>query len=183
MSTEYLQYVASVSRTNRRDKKDKTGKEPSYKDIGSLKNSTKSFRHKSANYKSGHPKLQNKKSILVAESDSEILSMLKLYLNSLGYDYDTVSAGDEVLDHMYNNKSGKKKKYDIILLDTHLNKISGLAVANEIRKRNLNQRIMIMSTTPKEHLPYELIKSAKVHDADLFTKPFRLSELLYSIER
>ncbi len=183
MSTEFLQYLASISHTHRRDKKDKREKESSYKDIGSTKNSTKPFRYKAANYKSGHHKLQNKKSILVAESDSGILSMLKLYLNSLGYDYDTFSAGDEVLDHVYNSKSSKKKKYDIILLDTHLDKISGLAVANEIRKRNSTQRIMIMSTTPKEHLPYELIKSAKVHDADLFTKPFRLSELLYSIER
>lgn len=183
MSTEYLQYVASVSHINRRDKKDKTGADSSYKDIGSSENSAKSFRYKAVINESGIHKLQNKKSILVAESDSEILSMLKLYLNSLGYDYDTFSAGDEVLDHVYNSKSSKKKKYDIILLDTHLDKISGLAVANEIRKRNSTQRIMIMSTTPKEHLPYELIKSAKVHDADLFTKPFRLSELLYSIER
>jgi CheY-like chemotaxis protein len=183
MSTEYLHYVTSVSHINRRDKKDKTGKGSSYKDVGSSEISTKSFRYKAANYESGHHKLQDKKSILVAESDSEILSMLKLYLNSLGYDYDTFSAGDEVLDQVYNSKSSKKKKYDIILLDTYLDKISGLAVANEIRKTNSRPRIMIMSTTPKEHLPYELIKNAQIHDADLFTKPFRLSELLYSLER
>ena len=109
--------------------------------------------------------------------------MLEVYLNSMGYDYVSVSSGDKVLDHVFNNKFVKKRKYDIVLLDTHLKKMSGLTVANEIRKRNLHQRIIIMSTTPKEQLPYELIKSARIHDNDVFTKPFRLAELLCSIER
>jgi DNA-binding response OmpR family regulator len=126
---------------------------------------------------------ENVKSILVGESDPEILRMLEVYLNSMGYDYVSVSSGDKVLDHVFNNNSVKKEKYDIVLLDTHLKKMSGLTVANEIRKRNLHQRIIIMSTTPKEQLPYELIKSARIHDNDVFTKPFRLAELLCSIER
>lgn len=183
MSIEYLQYIASVSHINRRDKKGKRRKDSLNEVLESSKNLGKSFRYNLPNYNMSRLSLlQNKKSILVGESDSEILSMLKLYLNSLGYDYDAVRTGDAVLDYVFNNKSSKKK-YDVILLDTHLDKISGLTVANEIRKRHSHQRIMIMSTTPKEHLPYELIKSAKVHDADLFTKPFRLAELLYSIER
>lgn len=183
MSIEYLQYVASKGRNNRRGKKGKRLTNLPYKDKDSSKHSSNPFRDNSGKYKTDrHEPGQNKKSVLVAESDPGILSIMKHYLNHLGYDYDAFNTGYEVLDFLYNSNTSKNKKYDIILLDTHLDKISGLAVANEIRKRNSYQRIMIMSTAAKEHLPPELIKSAKVHDADLFTKPFRLSELLCSLD-
>lgn len=184
MSTEYLHYIASVSQINRRKKNGDTKSDSPNKNTNSEMKSQKSLNYDEPPHKSCRIVLpKNKKSILVAESNSEILSMLKLFLNTLGYDYDAVSRGDKVLQYLDNNKSNKKKKYDVVLLDTHLDNLSGLIVANEIRKRNSRQRIMIMSTTPKDQLPYKLIKSAKVHESDVFTKPFRLSELLCSIER
>jgi len=185
MSTEYLHYIATVSQINRRKISGDTENDSPNENTRSQKKSLKSLNPDEPPYESGRAVLpkKNKKSILVAESNSEILSMLKLFLNTLGYDYDAFSRGDKVLQYLDDNKSSKKKKYDVILLDTHLDNLSGLIVANEIRKRNSHQRIMIMSTTPKEQLPYELIKSAKVNESDLFTKPFRLSELLCSIER
>jgi DNA-binding response OmpR family regulator len=95
--------------------------------------------------------------------------MLKLYFNSLGYYYVAVSGCDKVFDYVRNNESTKKTKYNVILLDTHLQKISGLNVANEIRKRNLHPCIMMRITTPKEQLLYGFIKTAKVDNADLYT--------------
>ena len=184
MSAEYLYYIASVSQINQRGKRSDGERNLSIKGSRTPHNFRQSLNQGELEYRKDQTKLpKNKRSILVAESNSEILSMLTLFLNSLGYDYDVVSSGDKVLQYFNDNKSSKKKKYDVVLLDTHLDNTSGLIVANKIRKMNLHQRIMIMSTTPKELLPYELLKSAKVHEADIFTKPFRLSELLCSIER
>lgn len=184
MSSEYLHYLASVSQHGRRKRQNNRLKSKHFKSIDSQRNFKKSpkiYDPKKSRIMDNPP--ENVKSILVGESDPEILHMLEVYLNSMGYNYVSVSSGDKVLDHVFNNNSVKKEKYDIVLLDTHLKKMSGLTVANEIRKRNLHQRIIIMSTTPKEQLPYELIKSARIHDNDVFTKPFRLAELLCSIER
>ncbi|WP_148687238.1 response regulator [Candidatus Nitrosocosmicus hydrocola] len=184
MSTDYLHYIAAVSQINRRKKNGNTERDSPNKNTRSQTNSQKSLNYDEPPHMSGRAVLpKNKKSILIAESNSDILSMLKMFLNTLGYEYDAVSKGDKVLQHLDDNKSNEKKKYDVILLDTHLDNLSGLIVANEIRKRNSHQRIMIMSTTSRDQLPYELIQSAKVNDSDVFTKPFRLSDLLCSIDR
>ena len=184
MSIEYLCYIASMSQINRRGKRGDIEWNLGNKTARTQENLRQSLNHNEHGYNKVRTSLPiNKKSILVAESNSEILSMLKLFLNSLGYDYDVVKNGGKVLQYFKGNKSIKKKKYDVILLDTHLDNMPGLIVANEIRKIDLHQRIMIMSTTPREQLSYELLKSAKVNEADIFTKPFRLSELLCSIER
>jgi len=69
-----------------------------------------------------------------------------------------------------------------VLLDTHLDRLSGLEVAIEIHKQSPDQRIMIMSASPREHLPIVLLKSTKIRENDIFTRPFRLAELICSIE-
>jgi CheY-like chemotaxis protein len=184
MSSKYLHYLASVSQYSRRRRQTNRLRNKVFETV----KIPKDFNKVDPFYHLKEPGAvldseKNKKSILVAESDTDILSLLEVYLNSMGYDYDTVNSGDKVLDYVLNDKSSVKKNYDIVLLDTHLKELPGLLVANEIRKRNSRQRIMIMSTTPRDQLPYELIKSAMVDDNDVFTKPFRLSELLCSIER
>ena len=68
-----------------------------------------------------------------------------------------------------------------MLLDTHLDILSGLTVANEIHQQNPDQRIM-MSASPRDHLPNELLKSTKIPENDIFTRSFRLAELICSIE-
>ena len=65
---------------------------------------------------------------------------------------------------------------------SHLNGLSGLEVAIEIHKQSPNQRIMIMSTSPREHLSNELLKSTQILERDIFTRPFILAELICSIE-
>lgn len=125
----------------------------------------------------------NEKSLLIAESDPIVLSMLDLYLNAMGYPFEFVTNGLMVLEKIrYENMNGKKK-YDVIILDTHLDKLPGLKVAKEIHKKDSLQRIMIMSSTPIRQLNVNLLREARVKEEDVFTKPFRLSELLYSIER
>jgi CheY-like chemotaxis protein len=184
MSTEYLNYIAGVSRNKKLDrmkiKINNYGKDTMRfaQDIDNCQDK------KSDNFSSEETSFpNNEKSLLIAESDPNVLSMLNLYLNAMGYSFEFVTNGLMVLDKIrYENMKGKKK-YDVIILDTHLDKLPGLNVAKEIHKKDSSQRIMIMSSSQKRQLNVNLLIEAQVKEQDIFTKPFRLSELLCSIER
>jgi CheY-like chemotaxis protein len=126
---------------------------------------------------------KNKKfRVLLGESNSGVRAMIELYLESLNLDYITADSGDKALRFFSSSTKIGKKNYDVVLLDSHLDGISGLEVAFEIHKQSPHQRIMIMSASPREYLSDELIKSAKIHESDIFARPFRLAELICSIE-
>ena len=119
---------------------------------------------------------------MLAESNAGVCALIKLYLESLNLDYIAVERGDEALRLFSKTIDNRDKNYDVVLLDTHLDGLSGLEVAIAIHKQSPNQRIIIMSASPREHLPDELLKSTKIHENDIFTRPFRLAELICSIE-
>lgn len=116
MSTEYLHYIASVSQINRRERRGDRERNLPNESSKTQNNFGQSLNHDEYEYRKDRAKVpKNTKSILVAESNSEILSMLILFLNSLGYDYDVVRNGDKVLQYFSDNESSKKKKYDVVL--------------------------------------------------------------------
>lgn len=125
-------------------------------------------------------KNQNKIRILVAESDPEVLSLFKSFLDSFGLDSVTVDSGKKVIDLVIESNK-KDTNFDVIVLDTHLYDIHGLNVAKEIRAKFPNQRIIIVSTSLKEELSKELPDDIKIDDIDILTKPFKISNLISRI--
>jgi CheY-like chemotaxis protein len=126
---------------------------------------------------------KNKKfRVLFGESNSGVRAMIELYLGSLNFDYITADSGDKALRLFSKTTENDEKNYDVVLLDSHLDGLSGLEVAFEIHKQNPHQRIMIMSASPREYLSNELIKSAKIQESDIYARPFILAELICSIE-
>ena len=87
---------------------------------------------------------------MLAEFNSDVRAMIKLYLESLNLDYIAVDSGDEALRLFSNTIDNGGKIYDVVLLDTHLDGLSGLEVAIEIHKQSPHQRIMIMSASPRD---------------------------------
>lgn len=120
--------------------------------------------------------------VLFGESNSGVRAMIELYLGSLNFDYITADSGDKALRLFSNTTEYGDNNYDVVLLDSHLDGLSGLEVAFEIHKQNPHQRIMILSPSPREYLSNELIKSAKIHESDIFARPFILAKLICSIE-
>lgn len=181
MSVEYLHYVASYKKTIK-NQNSSSAKHTSL----SEGTSTRTLSHNNKNLTKNRPKPYTKKNkkyrVLLAESNAGVRAMIKLYLESLNLDYMAVESGDEALRRFTNTIDNNEKDYDVVLLDTHLDGLSGLKVAIEIHKQSPDQRIMIMSASPREHLPNELLKSTKIHENDIFTRPFRLAELICSIE-
>ncbi|CAN5597589.1 hypothetical protein BH23THE1_BH23THE1_24780 [soil metagenome] len=98
---------------------------------------------------------------MLAESNAGVSALIKLYLESLNLDYVAVDRGDEALHLFSKAVDNRDKNYNVLLLDTHLEGLSGIEVAIEIHKQSPDQRIMIMSASPREHLSNELLKSTK----------------------
>jgi CheY-like chemotaxis protein len=181
MSVEYLHYVASY----KKNIKNQNSSSDNHVSV-SKRSSAHSLLKNKKNLTKVHPnpyiKKNKKYRVLLAESNAGVRALIKLYLESLNLDYVAVDRGDEALRLFSKVVDNSDKNYDVVLLDTHLVGLSGIEVAIEIHKQSPEQRIMIMSASPRDHLPNELLKSTKINENDIFTRPFRFAELICSIE-
>ena len=114
--------------------------------------------------------------ILIAESESELLLLFRDYLSSLGMKTETVSIGHQAIKLFHKSKENKRP-YDAIVLDTHLYFPSGLDVAKKIHLEKPDQKLVLVTTTPKEYLSKECLETAGITDRDILTMPFKLSKL------
>ena len=181
MSIEYLQELISYSKDMKKHQNNSDKHISLPKRASTRKHLTDNGNHKKI---SPYPNVgkNNKYKVLLAESNSGVRAVIKLYLETMNLDYNTADNGDKALRLFSNTIKKRGKNYDVVLLDTHLKGLSGLEVAIHIHKYRPHQRVMIMSTLPREHLSNELLKLAKIHESDIFTRPFRLSDLICSIE-
>lgn len=77
--------------------------------------------------------------LLIVEDESDICLALKKGFQRMGYAVDCAKDGEEALEHYYS------ADYDVILLDLNLPIMDGLEVLKEIRKSDIEQRILILS--------------------------------------
>jgi len=113
--------------------------------------------------------------ILIAESEPEILTLFKTYLDSLGIESVTVDDGDKAVETFIQSKN-QGKNYDAVVLNTHLKGKKGLDAAKKIRENDHSQRIILLTTSMKEHLSKEKLKSTAIEEKDILVMPFKLSK-------
>jgi two-component system, OmpR family, response regulator len=114
--------------------------------------------------------------ILIAESDSDLLTLFKEYLSSLGVKTETATSGQEAIEQFLKSKENKRP-YNAIVLDTHLQNLSGLEVAEKIRSEKPDQKVVMITTTPRKYLPEKYLRNARLEDKDILSIPFNLSKL------
>jgi two-component system, OmpR family, response regulator len=114
-----------------------------------------------------------KVTILLAEDDHNLGSLLKNYLTLREYDTILVTDGAHAL------KIFKKDKFTICLLDVMMPEMDGFTLAREIRA--IDQDIPIIFLTAK-NLKDDIIEGFKSGADDYLTKPFSMEELVYRIE-
>ncbi len=122
-------------------------------------------------------KVKEQLQILIAESESDLLTLFREYLSSLGMKIETASSGHEAIEQFVTSEENERP-YDAIVLDTHLLNPSGLDIAKRIRSQKPNQKLVLVTTTPKENLQQECLKTAGILDKDILTIPFRMSKLI-----
>ena len=114
--------------------------------------------------------------ILIAESEIDLLTLFREYLSSLGAKTETASSGHEAIEQFLNGEENERP-YDAIVLDTHLLNPSGLDIAKRIRSQKPTQKLVLVTTSPKEYLPSECLEIAGIKDRDILTMPFQMSFL------
>ena len=102
--------------------------------------------------------------------------LFETYLDLLRVDSDIGDSGTRALSSFIQSaKNGKK--YDAVILDTRLKGKKGLDVAKEIHKKDVSQRIILITTNMKEQLPRDELQAAAISDKDILVMPFELSSL------
>lgn len=114
-----------------------------------------------------------KKKILVVDDEPAILELIEYNLEDNDYQVSTAVDGQMALD------KATDEKFDLILLDQMLPKLSGIEMLKKMRKAgNLTPVIFLTAVDTEENKIEGLISGAD----DYVTKPFSIKELLAHIK-
>ena len=107
--------------------------------------------------------------ILLADDEIELADAIAVILESSGYKVKTVYNGEAVLKEVIKNR------YDVILIDIMMPKMNGLEVVKELRNRNID--IPVLMLTAKSTIE-DKVEGLDSGANDYLTKPFNKKELL-----
>lgn len=115
----------------------------------------------------------NDKKVLVVDDDADILESLNLVLESEGFQVETLSKGDQVIEKI------KEFNPDVILLDLLLSGKDGRVICQQVRKTPSisHKPIVIMSAHPSLSTAYK-DAGATAH----LSKPFEIDDLLRLVQ-
>ena len=110
--------------------------------------------------------------VLVVDDDTNISTLLRLYLEKEGFEVSTAADGEEALAVF------EKVQPDLILLDIMLPKMNGFEVLRSLRSQNINTPIILL--TARDDVS-DKVKGLDYGADDYLTKPFSKDELLARI--
>jgi two-component system, OmpR family, alkaline phosphatase synthesis response regulator PhoP len=109
--------------------------------------------------------------ILVADDDPEIIDLLRLDLELMGFRIDTVSDGLMAV------KKAESKRYDLIIMDVMMPKLDGFEACKRIRSSRLSINTPIILLTAKGTIE-DKIRGFNAGTDDYLVKPFEFQELM-----
>lgn len=108
--------------------------------------------------------------------------MFKTFLETLGVKSATVADGEAAFE-VFLEKENKGRQYHVVVLDTHLQGLGGLDLAKKIHHIKPIQRILMVTTTPVEYLPKNVLRSEMIDEGDILTMPFRLFDFISQLKQ
>ncbi len=115
-------------------------------------------------------------SVLIVEDDPNILAQLSFHLKMDGYKIDTATDGDIAI-----NKIENDQKYDLIILDIMMPRVTGIEVCKAVRnKYNLYEMPILISSALSES--HDVVRGLEVGANDYITKPFQRVELIARVK-
>lgn len=109
------------------------------------------------------------KSVLIIEDNSTMLRGLKDNFELKGYRVKTACDGEQGLN------AALAENPDLIILDIMLPKINGYEICSQIRKKNLDMPIIMLTGKDQES---DIVLGLNLGADDYVTKPFSIKELL-----
>ena len=104
--------------------------------------------------------------ILVAEDDPASLELVKVFLESEGYDVEAALDGNRALD------LGGSGTFELLILDMHMPMYGGVEVLKMMRKRFLHHPMKIIEPGPGKLAAAHLVHRRGVSEAPLVGKVF-----------
>jgi two-component system response regulator VicR len=115
--------------------------------------------------------------IMVVDDEPDVVDLVKLVLESDGFDVVTAYSGKEALDKIGNEMP------DLVLLDIMMPQMDGWEVYSRIRANPKTKDIPVAMLTAKSQSIDKMIGLHVVKVDDYITKPFGRSELLERVKR
>jgi len=115
--------------------------------------------------------------IMVVDDEPDLLEVVKLILESDGYQVVTASSGQDALNRI------EKDMPDLVLLDIIMPRMDGWEVFSRIKSNPKTTDIPVIMLTAKDQRIDKLIGLHVVRVNDYITKPFGRAELLERIKR
>lgn len=112
--------------------------------------------------------------ILLVEDEEHIRKVIKLNLEMEGFEVIATDNGRKALEITEN------QHFDLLILDVMLPEISGFQICEQVRLRNAEVGIIIVSAKDTSS---DRITGLKLGADDYITKPFNLEELLIRVDK
>jgi DNA-binding response OmpR family regulator len=120
-----------------------------------------------------NPKDGNQETILVIEDDISLRNGLAMNFQLQGFKVLTAADGDEGMKKAFDTRP------DLVILDIMLPGWSGLDILAELREKNADVPVLILSARDRTQ---DKIEGLEIGADDYVTKPFELPELLARVE-
>lgn len=117
--------------------------------------------------------MKRKLKILIVEDEEAIRNGLIDVLLYHGFETDTAVEGHSGLDKALSGK------YDLILLDVMLPGIDGFEICNQIRKKDREQAIIMLTAKSEDD---DIIQGLQLGADDYISKPFSVAQLVLRIQ-
>ena len=112
--------------------------------------------------------------ILWVDDEIELLKPHILFLEKKNYKVDTCQSGTDAIEEI------NEKSYDIVFLDENMPGLTGLETLNEIKAKNPDLPIVMITKSEEEYIMEEAIGS-KI--ADYLIKPVNPNQILLSLKK
>jgi DNA-binding response OmpR family regulator len=113
------------------------------------------------------------KSVLIIEDNPAMLRGLEDNFDLKGYRVKTARDGEQGLE------AALSGEHDLIILDIMLPKVNGYEICSQIRKKNLDMPIIMLTAKDQES---DIVMGLNLGADDYVTKPFSIKELMARAE-
>ena len=112
--------------------------------------------------------------ILVVDDEEDLCEILKFNLENEGYEVDTANSAEEALKMDISS-------YNLLLLDVMMGEISGLKMANMLKKDETTAHVLIIFITAKD-TENDTVTGFNLGADDYISKPFSLREVIARVK-
>jgi YesN/AraC family two-component response regulator len=110
--------------------------------------------------------------VLIVEDEAPLRESFQYLLLNLFNSVDTAEDGQDALEKI------EQKKYDIILTDLSMPRMSGLRLVDRIREQSQNQHVIAISA----HDDPEFVEALAPFNVQLLSKPLEIDRLFRALE-